>query len=152
MTVIGAGHKIALAVAPAIALCTPLAWRYREFLRFGRIPFPVLLGAGIGLITVGLSINFLSAFAMMRAFRQGRLVTTGAYGLSRNPMYASFIFLTIPGVSLALNCWALLAASAALYAATAVFVADEERWLAGRFGGEWEQYTQQVGRIIPKVW
>ena len=152
MTVFGAGHKIALVIVPVFVASILAGWRYREFFDFGGIPFPALLGTGIGLMVTGLGLNFVSAVAMMRAFVRHRLLTTGTYAFSRNPMYASFIFLTVPGLSLVLNCWAVLAVSTVMYAATAFFVGEEERWLAQRFGNEWEQYTRHVGRIFPKVW
>ncbi|MBD3346613.1 MAG: hypothetical protein GF401_16275 [Chitinivibrionales bacterium] len=152
MTLFGAGHKIAALAFPGIALSLLIGFLFRDVFRFGTIPAPVLVGSGIGLMVVGLSVNFFSAFSMMRAFKEHRLLTSGPYGLSRNPMYASFIFLTIPGLSLALNCWAVLAASVALYAATARFAKVEEEWLAARFGTEWDAYAHQVGRIFPKVW
>lgn len=152
MTVFGAGHKIALFTFPALALAFLLWWRYREFFAFVPLKAPVRLGVGIGLMAIGLVVNFVSAFTMMRAFKQQRLLTTGTYALSRNPMYASFIFITIPGLSLALNSWVLLLVSPVLYLTTSIFVSDEERWLAKHFGDQWEQYSQKVGRIFPKAW
>jgi protein-S-isoprenylcysteine O-methyltransferase Ste14 len=152
MSVFGAGHKIAVATVPTVAFCAAAAWRYGESFHYGGMPVPMLLGAGVGLIVVGLTVNFVAAFSMLRAFRQQRLLTSGIYSLSRNPMYASFIFLTIPGISLALNCWVMLGTSVALYVATSHFVVEEEWWLAERFGSKWEQYAQEVGRIFPKVW
>ena len=152
MTVLGAEHKIALVSFPAIAAILLFGLTYNEMFRFGQIPPPVLLGCGIGLIVVGLTINFGSAFFMMKAFRDVRLLKTGPYGLSRNPMYASFIFLILPGLSLVLNCSIALAASLVLYAAASFFVKQEEQWLAQNFGDEWDKYTNQVGRFFPKVW
>jgi len=152
MTVFGAGHKIALVTVPAFVLCI-LSGRYcRDFFSFGRIPFAILLGTGTGLMIIGLGVTIVSGFAMMRGHGRHRLLTTGTYGFCRHPMYASFIFLTIPGVSLVMNCWPVLAVSAVSYVATVVFIGEEERRLAQLFGDEWERYSEHVGRIVPKVW
>lgn len=151
MTVFGAGHKIALVTIPVLAVCLFTGMHYRQFFDFGAIPLSILLGTGLGLMVAGLTINFISAFLMLRAFKHGRLCTGGTYALCRNPMYASFIFLTIPGLSLALNSWAVLPVCSVLYAATSVYADEEEQWLADRFGGEWEAYAQQTGRILPKL-
>ena len=77
-----------------------------------------------------------------------RLVATGVYGISRNPMYVA--------VLLILSGWAIGWQSAGLagYAA-AVAVAfhlrvllHEEPYLARTFGDAWERYQQQVPRWI----
>jgi protein-S-isoprenylcysteine O-methyltransferase Ste14 len=151
MTVFGAAHKIALITLPVLALTLFLGMQYRGPFRYGVVPEPVLIRCGIGLMAAGLSITFASAIPMTRAFAQKRLLTARSYGIIRNPMYASFIFFTLPDLSLALNCRAVLTTSVALYLATAIFVKYEEVWLVRQFGDVWEAYTNRVGRIIPKV-
>jgi protein-S-isoprenylcysteine O-methyltransferase Ste14 len=152
MTVIGAGYPIALTMLPILFLAMWFGIHFPEAVRFGRLDAPLLLGAGLGLIVVGLSVNFGSALLMLRAFKQRQLVTTGPYALSRNPMYASFICLTIPGLALCLNNWTILGVSAFLYLAVRTFVGSEERWLATHFGDEYQTYARRVGRVFPKVW
>lgn len=152
MTVFGAGHKMGLVILPVLVPTILIAVLYPDLCSFGRLAPWLRFGFGSALVAVGLTINFVSAFAMMRAFGQKRLLTNGTYGLSRNPMYTSFILFTIPGVSLLLNCWAVLAVSPAIYAATVIFVKEEEAWLAMQFGARWEDYARRVGRVFPKVW
>jgi protein-S-isoprenylcysteine O-methyltransferase Ste14 len=152
MTVIGSGRLIALAVLPLLMLAIWLGMHFSGALRFGQLAVPVLLGAGIGLIVVGLSLNFASALLMLRAFNRKQLSTTGPYAVSRNPMYASFIYCTIPGLALCLNNWAILFVSVTLYLAVVIFVKSEETWLAATFGDEYQTYVRRVGRIFPKLW
>jgi protein-S-isoprenylcysteine O-methyltransferase Ste14 len=151
MTIFGAGHKIVLTALPALALSLLIGIHFKEVFRFGHIPLSVLIGSGIGLIVAGLSINLFSASLMLRAFGEKRLLTTGPYRVSRNPMYASFIFLTFPGLSILLNCWIVLLTSVALHVAVSLFVKDEEIWLAEQFKEEWKNYAGRVGRIFPKI-
>jgi len=75
-----------------------------------------------------------------------RLVVTGPYRLSRNPMYV--------GVGLVLAGWAVAFRSAGLstYATVVVLafhvrvVFGEEPWLARTHGAEWEDYRRRVPR------
>jgi protein-S-isoprenylcysteine O-methyltransferase Ste14 len=152
MTVLGAGHRIAAMMLPFLTLAIAAKWPLGQTLHFPFAPYPLLLGAGIGLMVVGLAINGASAALMLKAFNADRLETRGPYALSRNPMYASFIVLTIPGLSLALDNWAVLPVSVVLYAAVRLSIGAEERWLSAKFGETWTAYARQVGRIIPKLW
>jgi protein-S-isoprenylcysteine O-methyltransferase Ste14 len=152
MTVLGAGHRIAAMMLPFLALAIAAEWPLENTIHFSFIPYPFLLGIGIGLMVVGLTINFVYAAFMLRAFKANRLETRGPYAFSRNPMYASFIILTIPGLSLALNNWAVLLVSIILYFAVWLLIGAEERWLADRFGDAWTVYAQHVGRVFPKLW
>ena len=150
MTVIGAGHKIAAIAFPVLAVTITLGCIFPGLLHFGPLSRPLLIGTGLGLVVIGLGINFSSAVLMMAAFRSGRLATIGPYAVSRNPMYTSFIIFTIPGIALALNNWAVLAASAALYGAIQLFINEEEHWLEKQFGQAWADYANRVGRIFPR--
>jgi protein-S-isoprenylcysteine O-methyltransferase Ste14 len=111
----------------------------------------MLLGIGIGLIAIGLFVNFFSGMYMMKAFVGKRLVTTGPFSVSRNPMYTSFILFTIPGLSLACNNWLVLICSLVIYIGLTLLVKEEEDWLEHHFGGEYTAYRQRVGRVFSRV-
>jgi protein-S-isoprenylcysteine O-methyltransferase Ste14 len=78
-----------------------------------------------------------------------RLVVSGPYQVSRNPMYI--------GVSLILIGWAVgLGLPSLWYYAAVVMVAfhlrvvlGEEPWQARTFGEEWERYKARVPRWLP---
>ena len=77
------------------------------------------------------------------------LVTTGAYGFCRNPMYLGIILIWF-GISVAFASLLLLAA-AALYV-TPVFwfyIRAEERMMSSEFGEQFEEYQRTVGRLLP---
>jgi protein-S-isoprenylcysteine O-methyltransferase Ste14 len=152
MTIFGAGRRIAAITLPILVVAIAARWLLGTTLHFPIAPYSLMLGTGIGLIAVGLALNIVSARFMLKAFGSNRLETRGPYAISRNPMYASFIFLTIPGLSLALDNWAVLAVSVVLYIAVRVSIAAEERWLAAKFGDAWYAYAKRVGRIAPKLW
>ena len=77
-----------------------------------------------------------------------RLVTTGPYRLSRNPMYIGVITILIG--------WCTLWDSRTLVIYAACFAIGfhlrvllyEEPWAARQFGGEWEAYRARVHRWV----
>lgn len=81
--------------------------------------------------------------------KAGRLVTTGAYGLTRNPIYAAF-WLAFSGMLIgAHNLWLLPLPLVLYLALTAALKATEERWLAEQFSDAYRTYCRRVNRIIP---
>ncbi len=77
-----------------------------------------------------------------------RLVATGAYRRSRNPMYVGFLAI-LAGAGLALgSLWLVLTAvPMALYLGLYV-VPREEAYLARRFGADYETYRRTVRRWL----
>ncbi len=77
-----------------------------------------------------------------------RLVTTGPYRWSRNPMYLA---LTLQGAGLALlvnTLWPLLLLPVALAILIAQIIRREERYLSSAFGEEYDSYRARVGRWL----
>ncbi len=79
------------------------------------------------------------------------LVTTGAYGFVRNPMYLGIILIWF-GIAVAFQNAAVLAASG-LYVAPVLwfYIRAEEEMMAHEFGVEFTEYTRKVGRLLPKL-
>lgn len=77
----------------------------------------------------------------------GRLVTSGPYSVSRNPMYAGWALLHLGAALTARSPWILATLPAA---ATWVHqeVITEERRLAARFGDEYDRYRAAVPRYV----
>lgn len=88
---------------------------------------------------------------LLSGFPKGKLVTTGAYGVCRNPIYGSVALLVLPGLALATGIWGYLVPAAALLLGVAIFIPREERDLARVFGEEYRRYTASVHRILPFV-
>jgi len=79
------------------------------------------------------------------------LVTTGAYGFVRNPMYLG-VFLIWIGIALAYR-EPLVVATTALYVVPVywIYIRAEERMLSEEFGAPYEEYKRQVGRLLPRL-
>ena len=77
-----------------------------------------------------------------------RLVTTGLYARSRNPMYVG---LTLAYVGLALltdRGWPLVFLLLVLVALHGLVIRREERYLSAAFPGEYAAYRQRVRRWL----
>ena len=76
-----------------------------------------------------------------------KLISTGPYRFSRNPMYVSEEA-TLIGWTLYFGSPGLLALSLAVAAAMRYAVSREEETLRERFGESWEQYAAAVRRWL----
>lgn len=116
-------------------------WKDIDFIRW----------IGVVLIFVG-AVFFLAAlihFIIM--FPTGKLITNGTFALSRNPFYASWMVLLLPGLSLMLNNWLFLVAAAVMYLAFHRFIGKEEQAMGDVYGIEYDEYKVRVGRIFPCI-
>jgi protein-S-isoprenylcysteine O-methyltransferase Ste14 len=122
------------------------------------LPFltpPVALGAGALLILGGAGLIGTSIPTMLR--RGGtlntnaasqRLVTTGVYGYSRNPMYLGLVLL-YSGIACAFGAtWASLLLPLLVLHTQVLVIAREEHFLEGVFGDAYRRYRARVRRWL----
>jgi len=77
-----------------------------------------------------------------------RLVTTGPFRLTRNPMYAGHVVVLV-GVALrAGSWWPLLVAPLCMQATTRLVILPEEEYLTRRIGEDYRRYQARVRRWI----
>jgi protein-S-isoprenylcysteine O-methyltransferase Ste14 len=86
---------------------------------------------------------------LLTGFSNGKLVTTGAYGVVRNPIYSSVTFFVLPAVALMTLTWVYFVPSVFLYAGVLIFIGEEEQQLTEAFGKEYEDYMTRVDRLVP---
>jgi protein-S-isoprenylcysteine O-methyltransferase Ste14 len=110
---------------------------------------------GAGLVLAGLVVGL----AGVREFRRHRtptspyrpttaLVTSGIFRATRNPMYLGFVLVTV-GVAIAFNSAAFLVSALLLVLLLHLAVIrPEERFLAERYGGDFEAYRRGTRRWI----
>ncbi len=109
------------------------------------------LGWGVMVLGLGLDVTAVVTLMLHEANvlpnrPATRLVTTGVYAWSRNPIYlGNALLLTGAGLAFC-NMWFLLAAAIAVFATLRLAVLREERHLAARFGAAWEDYRSRTGR------
>ncbi len=142
--VFGVPFLIALALQLAVPLSLP------------RGPFTLAFVLAGGLLLVaGLSLVIL---ARRELARQGqptdpgvptsKLITTGPFSISRNPLYLGGVCV-LSGLALVANLpWVLVLLAPAVVACHFVLITPEERYLAAKFGGEYQDYAASVRRWL----
>lgn len=139
---------VAVAVNPVLALLgLERLWRV-----------PGLEWAGFGLAVVGLAATFGAQLAMGPSWRIGvdatestDLVTTGVFGIVRNPIFSAMTVVVL-GLTLALP----TVVSVAALVTTVVSVQMQVRWveepyLVSIHGEAYRRYCGAVGRFLPGV-
>ncbi len=148
MDIVGQGGKIILFTLPALGAAI-LAQRYAP----GAVALPegvrFLRPAGYPLLLVGLAFWATAVVQLLIGFPQGKLITSGAYGIVRNPIYSSATFFLLPAVALLTWTWPYLIASLALYGGVMLFIGVEEQQLTRVFGQKYRDYTARVHRLVP---
>jgi protein-S-isoprenylcysteine O-methyltransferase Ste14 len=129
-----------------------LTFYFYPFFKIRPAPYTSLIAAGIVLVTIGIPFWLISVKAVMKAYNANQLVTGGVYGCCRHPLYSSWIFFIIPGISFLLNSWIMLTASVFMYLICRTFIAREEDYLEKAFGSDYLDYKKKVPSFIPAGW
>jgi protein-S-isoprenylcysteine O-methyltransferase Ste14 len=148
MNIVGQGGKITLFTLPSLVAAI-LVHHYRPQIAALPASLGVLKPVGYLLLVPGLLLWGAAVVQLLIGFPKGRLVTSGAYSVVRNPIYASVIFFVLPAVALLTRTWVYLVVSVFLYAGVMLFIGKEERQLTQAFGKEYQDYLARVDRLIP---
>ncbi|MEW5873077.1 MAG: isoprenylcysteine carboxylmethyltransferase family protein [Chloroflexota bacterium] len=148
MNIVGQGGKIILFTLPALAAAIGVHTVYPAIAALPE-SFRFLKPAGYVLLLPGLILWGAAVIQLLTGFSKGKLVTTGAYGVVRNPIYSSVTFFVLPAVALITSTWVYLVVSIFLYAGVMLFIGTEERQLTRAFGKAYEDYLARVDRLIP---
>ena len=149
------GHRNALVPAAMIAflvLARPRAPFGSELLNVGLEVLGFLVAAtGQALRVAVIGFAYIQRGGAKRQMSAPKLVCEGFYAHCRNPMYAGDFLLFI-GLSLIANAVAgyLIVLPAVTFVLLAI-VSAEERYLAERFGAEYDAYCRRVNRFIPSL-
>ena len=106
------------------------------------------LGAGIGLAVAGLVDVVRHRTTIVPHHPVSTLVCTGAYRISRNPMYTGLTIGYGGAALLVGSWWPLLTLPLAVLAVRRLVIAPEERYLADRFGPAYADYRARVRRWL----
>jgi protein-S-isoprenylcysteine O-methyltransferase Ste14 len=148
MNIIGQGGKIILFTLPSL-IAAILIQLY--FPRFAALPENISFIQPVGylLLLLGLILWGTAVIQLLTGFSEGKLVTTGAYGVVRNPIYSSVTFFILPATALLTLTWVYFVPAIFLYAGVMIFIGKEEEQLTRAFGKEYEDYMARVDRMIP---
>lgn len=148
MNIVGQGGKIILFMLPSLIAAV---WVHKYLPNVAALPESIRFIRPLGylLLLPGLLLWGSAVTQLLMGFSNGRLVTTGAYGVVRNPIYSSVTFFILPAVALMTLTWVYLIVSIFLYVGVIIFIGTEEKQLTKAFGREYEYYLTNVDRLIP---
>lgn len=148
MDIVGQGGKIILWTLPSLAVAL---WMHRYHPDIVAMPESIrfLMPVGYVLLAMGLALWATAVVQLLAGFSRGRLVTTGAYGIVRNPIYSSVTFLVLPAIALLTGAWVYVVVSVCLYVGVRIFIRKEEGQLRRAFGPAYVDYMSRVDRLIP---
>jgi protein-S-isoprenylcysteine O-methyltransferase Ste14 len=141
-------YLAAIAAGFVLNAVYPLPW-------IGQPLSDILFAFGLLVLAAGVAF-FTAAIVTMRRARTAidprktpdHLVTSGPFGISRNPIYLGDTLIVI-GLGLVFQvAWLVLAAVAAAFLTTRLAIGPEEKILAERFGKRYRDYAKKVRRWI----
>ena len=138
----------ALAYVLAPSLIAPLLIPLSDWFR---VIMACVAAFGIGFAAWGLRVLGKNWAPSMTGVREdSELVTTGPYGIVRNPIYlGAFIFL--PSLALVGSNWLMLLPAIALCVILFTQVDEEEATVMDRFGDAYREYMKRTPKLIPKL-
>ena len=148
MNIIGQGGKIILFMLPSL-IAALVVHAYLPHVAALPEWIDWIKPVGYVLLPPGLILWGTAVIQLLTGFSKGKLVTTGAYGVVRNPIYSSVTFFILPAVALLTLTWVYFVPAAFLYAGVMIFIGEEEEQLTKAFGKEYEDYVARVDRLVP---
>ena len=135
MNIVGQGGKIILFMLPSLVAAI---WVQIYFPQIAALPESISYIKPVGylLLLPGLILWGTAVIQLLTGFSKGQLVTTGAYGVVRNPIYSSATFFILPAVALLTLSWVYFVPSVFLYVGVMIFIGIEEKQLTKAFGKE----------------
>jgi protein-S-isoprenylcysteine O-methyltransferase Ste14 len=104
------------------------------------------------LIVTGICVLVISARTVTHVFQEGKLATTGIYGIVRNPLYSAWIVCIVPGIVIISRylLWWLIPIF--MYTIFKVLIKKENDYLEQQFGDEYRAYRKKVSELFPQIW
>jgi len=119
-----------------------------------RLPLTI---AGFVVILLSIVINLLARQELARNWSplagtstEQRLIKSGIYAHIRHPIYTSALLLSLGLALITSKLWGLALFILALIAFV-VRINEEERALLAKFEGEYQEYMQKTGALLPKL-
>lgn len=141
-------YVVAIAASVALGMLYPLPW-------IGDIFGDLLFGVG-WVALFGVAMLWITAIRAMFSAKTtldpnaepDHLVTSGPFGITRNPMYLANTLLLIGVAFITGIAWFLLFAFLAAFATQKLAIEKEEKILAAKFGKKYRDYAKRVRRWI----
>jgi LPXTG-motif cell wall-anchored protein len=144
----GVGPRIMLITAPVLATAVFFEIKSAPFAEI--VPGKNVEATVIGWIwfMVGITAFVATLAQFISNFPKGKLITTGMFACSRNPIYSCWIIFILPATGMICNNWIFLASALLMGLATTFLVRKEELQLLKCFGRKYYEYKKRVGLIF----
>lgn len=140
----------------SIILITTIIFIFLSYLNY--IPIYNIKELSASIIMLGIILIIVSIYMWCKAvikdnidkyIIKNKLLTTGIYSYTRNPIYSAFTILSLGLILIANNYYLLFLPVLYYLFLTVLMILTEEKWLKEAFGFEYEEYKKKVNRIIP---
>ena len=140
----------------SIILITTIIFIFLSYLKF--IPSYNIKELSTSIIMLGIILIIVSIYMWCKAvikdnidkyIIKNKLLTTGIYSYTRNPIYSAFTILSLGLILISNNYYLLILPILYYLFLTVLMILTEEKWLKEVFGSEYEEYKKKVNRIIP---
>ena len=131
-----------------IARIWPLDIVSDNFRVVGEVLGWILIVAGLLIMIIGLYSFAIARTSIMPNLTAARLITTGPYRFSRNPMYAGWTVAYIGCILLTNFIWCIFTLAIVLVVFDKIIIPREEEYLKAKFGESYPRYCKQVRRWL----
>ena len=100
--------------------------------------------AGLSVYSVGMIFLIIAQYNYVSA-PEDKLLTSGVYRISRNPMWFGF-FLILFGIGIACASWIYLLCAMVFLILQHILVVAEERWCLEKYGDTYKDYMHRTPR------
>ncbi len=149
MSIMGDAPKLFLFVMPLLAGAVIVSVVWPEGIGFMGPVWKIGRIVGIVLAAIGIVFWASAAVSLVSAYKEDRLATKGAYGLSRHPIFAWWIFFVLPPAALIINSWPFLVVAFIMFLIAVPAARREDAYLQQRYGEAFTEYQSKVRRILP---
>lgn len=145
----GVGPKIGVVALPWLAVTIIFSTLLNGTFRYFDDSNNVLFYSGLVILVIGLAFYFATVPKLLKGIKESKLVTTGAFYLCCNPLYASIILLIMPAISLMMNSWLVLTTSIVAYTAFKIQIRKEYKEMETFFGKDYTNYRSSTPEFFP---
>lgn len=138
----------AVALAIILTVMMPLPWLSGTFAEFLFAVGCLMLAGGVALIALAIRALRRGGTTVNPTKAASQLVTSGPFGISRNPIYLGETVIMIAIALIAWSPWFIVMGFAAAIATSYLAIVPEEKHLDLRFGRRYRDYAKRVRRWI----
>jgi protein-S-isoprenylcysteine O-methyltransferase Ste14 len=145
----GVGPWLSAAMIATGAAAGFATYAWPDVCVLGFIPYDAVAPLGWAFIVAGAALWAAGLIAVHRAYNSDRLVTSGAFAVVRHPVYAAWLTLMLPGITLLTRSWPVALVPVAVYLVFKRMIRTEDEYLTKRFGQEYLDYRSRVNEVLP---